>query len=227
MLDSARICIVSGAFGAGKSEVAMNLAIQWARNAGSALLVDLDIVNPFFRSRESRHRLSELGVEVISSREGLEMADLPALSPAISGAIEGSKPTVIDVGGDKAGATALGRFAPVLSNRPYDFLLVTNFNRPFSTTAESTASLGRDIEVASGLQLTGLVSNTHMMSDTTQEDVEKGMKLAGRVRDLLGLPIVMVAVSEEAFAQGVGPSDDWQGRLMVLQRYNDPNRVCL
>ncbi|NLU41363.1 MAG: hypothetical protein GXX08_04075 [Firmicutes bacterium] len=209
----------------GKSEVAMNLAALRARADGMTRLVDLDVVNPYFRSRESRSLLHKLGVHVISSVEGLEMADLPALSPSIRGAIEGPAPVVIDVGGDQAGARALGRFRRVLDTRPFDFLLVTNYNRPLCTTAESAVRLAREIEAVARLKFTGIVSNTHMASDTRSEDVQRGLELSYATAGLLGIPVVIVAISEDCFARGVRAPSEWNGSVVLLRRFNDPDRV--
>ncbi len=191
-----RVTIISGGYGSGKTEVSLNLACKFREEAPltPVYLVDLDIVNPYFRSRQVRGLLGERDIKVVSSMPGLEMADIPALSPEIISILQDERSlTVFDVGGDPAGARALGRFKHYLDSVPYQFLMVINANRPFTRDPDSVIRLLREIEEASRLKVTGLISNTHMLHETDMDDIRKGLSLVREISKRTGLPIAYLA----------------------------------
>jgi len=203
-----RVTVFVGAFGSGKTELALNFAIRLA-NAGSgtgggagaprAVLADIDILKPMFRSRELSAQLAAMGVRVVSSASEYEMADVPALSPAIYGAIEDkSVPLVMDVGGDDDGARALGRFRSHLERAGYDMLYVVNTLRPFSSEPEEIITMLRAVESASRLSCTALVSNTNLGAASTTEEARTGLDTVRHVSGKVGIPVRFFTVSRGA-----------------------------
>jgi hypothetical protein len=194
-----RITIITGGYGSGKTEVAMALARHkrglFAPDV-KVSLVDLDIVNPYFRSRDKAEVLESEGIHLIAPEGALRQADLPALPPEIGGAIlNPQEQLVIDVGGDPAGATALGRYSPDLTRQGYELLMVINPYRPHNRTPEELIELLRRIEAVSRLSVTGLVNNGNVMEYTGMAELLHGQTVAAKVSEICGLPIRFAASS--------------------------------
>ncbi|MDK2882484.1 MAG: hypothetical protein PWP58_820 [Bacillota bacterium] len=190
-----RIVIFAGAFGSGKTEIALNYALYLARNGQKVSLVDLDIVSPYFRSRDIAAELAGQGIEVIAPAGELAQADLPVIVPRIYGALADPELTVvIDVGGDDPGATALGQFSDELKKRKYAMLLVVNTCRPFTRDVPSIAKMRETIERATHLKATGFIANTNLGSETTSSIVRSGLEVLQEASKSLGLPVVAAAV---------------------------------
>jgi hypothetical protein len=200
-----RITIIGGAYGSGKTEFAMACALKKAAlTDGKSGLIDLDIVNPYFRSRDRAVELKKLGVAVISTQAGLEYADLPALSPQIYSLLQDQTyQVVLDVGGDPAGARALGRFNPYFNREAYDFWAVVNPYRPDTRTPAAAAALIAAVETASRLRITGLVSNINLGPETTPAIWREGLPLITELADRLQLPLIYHMV-ESGFYQTNG-----------------------
>jgi hypothetical protein len=194
MLDKG-VTLITGNYGSGKTEVAVNLARILACDRKDITLADLDIVNPYFRCREAARELEDLGVRVIIPREGYFFADLPIILPEIKGAmLEGSGVFIGDVGGDDVGARVLSSFADVFVEGEYELLLVLNANRPFTDTAEGSIKVIGEIEAASRLKVTGIVVNTHLMEDTNCDTIHLGYSLGEAVSKERKLPLRFVTV---------------------------------
>lgn len=198
MSISTRIKIIIGAYGSGKTEFALNYAL-WLKSQGNRVgIVDLDIVNPYFRSRDLRESFESQGIPVISSHIGLETADIPALSPKIFSLLENpAMNTVVDVGGDPAGARALGRFQQQIQQKKYDLWMVINPFRPETGDPEFVSDMISRLETASRLKITGLIDNTNMGWQTTLSDREWGRKLISIVAERGNLPIVWRTISTD------------------------------
>lgn len=154
-------------------------------------LVDFDFVNPYFRSQDHRVELERCGVQVIAPDASVAQIDAPALPPAARDAIlHPAGLTLVDLGGDPAGAIVIAQFAPLLQE--YDLWAVVNFARPTTATPEEAADLLRDIAAVTRLRLTGLISNTHVGEYSTVEDILDGYAQAGDLGQRLGLPVVLV-----------------------------------
>ena len=199
-----------GAFGSGKTELALNFAMCLADAGGGdgsprAVLADIDILKPMFRSRELSAQLAARGVRVVSGAPGYETADVPALSPAIYGAIEDkSVPLVMDVGGEM---TARGARQIPLAPRAgrSSMLYVVNTLRPFSSAPEQITAMLRAVEDSSRLACTALVSNTNLGAASSAKEVRTGLGTVRRVSDEVGIPVRFFTVSL-GVAQSCGES---------------------
>lgn len=189
--------IIVGNYGSGKTEVAVNLARHLAENGQKGIkLVDLDIVNPYFRSREAKESLKPYGIEVISPEEDEHYAELPIISPKIKAEIEMGKSTVIlDVGGDDVGARVLSSLNDVIREKKYELLIVLNINRPFTEDIKGCLKMMDEIEASSKLKITGVISNTHFIEETTPETVSVGYKVVLEVGKKKNIPVKFIAVS--------------------------------
>ena len=190
--------IIVGGFGSGKTEVSVNLALQSARAGRSVRLVDLDIVNPYFRCREARASLENEGVEVIAPAGSLASADLPVILPRLAALFREESPVlnIFDVGGDDLGARVLSSFHGCLGQGAYHLWQVINGKRPFTQTPWGCRNMREDIERASRARVTGLLVNTHLMDETTPEVIVEGWSLAQEVARAQNLPIPLVAVMD-------------------------------
>ena len=187
------IIAFSGHFGSGKSEVAVNVALGLAARGDDVAIVDLDLVNPYFRCREARTCLEEAGVNVIAPQGEYESADLPILLPEIKGRLARQQGvTILDVGGDDLGARALRSLRRTFEGKDFHLLLVLNGMRPFTADLSSCLATLERIAVAAGLSFTGLVGNTHLMADTTEDTVVQGALLAQEVSSASSLPVLFV-----------------------------------
>ncbi len=203
--ETCRVTALIGPFGSGKSELALGLALHRAGQLAVAraegapvapvVVVDLDVLKPYFRSREVGDRMSAEGVALLAPRAALANTDLPIISAEMRGAVEQpDAQVVLDVGGDPVGARALGSMADVVGVTEYDLLLVLNRHRPFMDTADHVVEHARQIVAASCLRLTGVISNTHMLDETSAADVAWGLELARQVAAALDVPVRLLAV---------------------------------
>ena len=200
---SHRVSIITGHYGTGKTEFAVNLALAMAGEGTSVILADLDIVNPYFRSRERRSLLEEVGVRLISSSQACSDADVPALPAELLTILEDrSLRGVLDIGGDPVGARVLARFQPKIVQEDYQLIYVLNANRPEVRDREKAISYLRGIEATTGLACTGIVNNTHLCGETTEDEIRKGAALAAEVSKETGIP-VLCHVAEEKFVSAL------------------------
>ena len=191
MLFPHRLTIVTGHYGTGKTEFSVNLALALAREHPDVTLADLDIVNPYFRSRERKALLAESGVTLISSSQACADADVPSLPPQLLGLLDDpSRRGVLDIGGDPVGARVLARFRPRIAKEDHQLLFVLNANRPEVRQRDDAIRYLRSIEAVTGLSCTGIVNNTHLCGETTAEDIRKGAVLAAAVSEETGIPLL-------------------------------------
>jgi MinD-like ATPase involved in chromosome partitioning or flagellar assembly len=196
------IVIIVGAYGSGKTEVSINLALHMKRSGTNVRLADLDLVNPYFRSREARHKLERLGVDVVLPPDRYMHADLPILTPKVSGMLR--KPsglTLLDVGGDDVGATVLAALAEPLADRACEVLMVINPHRPYTDSVEGCLMIKRQIEAKSRLQITGIVSNANLMAETKKEDVLNGYEFCLQVAEKARTRLVFITVDKGLLTQ--------------------------
>lgn len=191
-----RITIFAGHYGSGKTNIAVNYALSLAREDKKVTIADLDIVNPYYRTKDSSEILAKNGIELISSPYANTNVDVPALpAEAYRVTDDLSRYAIIDVGGDDRGALAMGRYAPkILEENNFEMLAVINCFRPLTKDPESTLEVMREIETACKMPFTGIVNNSNLGPDTAKEDVISSLDYASEVSRLSGLPIVMTTV---------------------------------
>lgn len=186
-----RLTLVTGHYGTGKTEFSVNLALALAAEGARVALADLDIVNPYFRSREQRALLEAAGVRVVATSQALADADVPALPAELHAVLEDRGVRgVLDIGGDPSGARVLARYRPRILKEDCQLLYVVNAARPEVRTAERSVEVLRAIEAVTGLRCGGLVNNTHLCGETAPEDIREGALLAEEVSRMTGVPIV-------------------------------------
>lgn len=191
MLCPHRLTIITGHYGTGKTEFAVNLALHKAAAGERVALADLDIVNPYFRSRERKDLLSENGIALVASSQSCTDADVPALPARLHSILDDRSITgILDVGGDVVGARVLARYRPRIIREDYQLLYVLNANRPEVRDVRSAISYLRAIESVTGLICFGIVNNTHLCGETTAEEIRKGAALAQGVSEETGIPVV-------------------------------------
>ncbi len=197
-----RISIVCGAYGSGKTEFSISYALQLARDKSSkTALIDLDIVNPYFRSRDIAAELADKGVTVISTEPGYEYSDVPALSPRIFAALQNQDYQVVfDVGGDPNGARALGRFHEYFLRESYDFRIVVNPYRPNTRKIDDALKLINELSATSRLQANGMVSNINLGPETTLDIWQAGLFFIRELAEQSHLPIICHMVEENLLA---------------------------
>lgn len=190
---TAPVTILVGHFGSGKTEIALNLAFGWRERGERVIVVDLDVVKPYFRVRLLREEMDVRGITLVAPKDDRFYADLPIVVPEVRGAIgravAGEGRAIVDVGGADVGSRVLGSVPGLDDPATTDVLFVVNGNRPFAETPEAVIAMLREVERASKLAVTGLVANTHLMHETTPATVEAGLALAGAVAASTGLPI--------------------------------------
>ena len=197
-IDLTGIVVVVGNYGSGKTEVCINLAVHRKLGGIDVRVADLDLVNPYFRTREARGSLSELGIEVVLPPEQYMQADLPILSPRIAGMIRRpSQLVLLDVGGDDVGATILATLADELKGKPLRVLQVVNPLRPFTETVEGCLKVRQQIEHASRLSVDGIIGNANLIDETTADDICDGYDFVNGLCEASGLPLEFITVSRQ------------------------------
>ena len=200
-MENKRITLFAGHYGSGKTNIAVNYALYLKESSDRVSIADLDIVNPYFRTKDSEAFLESKGIHLISSEYANSNVDVPAL-PAEAYAIidDESVQAVIDVGGDDRGALALGRYAPaILKQNDYEMLLVINKFRPLTPDCASTIGVMREIEAAAGMKFTGIVNNSNLGDETTAEDILGSLAYAEEIAAASGLPVKMTTVKHDLF----------------------------
>ena len=203
---AAPVLVVTGHYGVGKTNLSLNLALDAAARGLEVTVVDLDVVNPFFRSSDYRVLLDEAGVRTIAPVFAGTNLDGPSLSGTILPAIEQARAgegrlLIVDAGGDDVGATALGRFAKTVAAGPYEMLYVVNRSRNLTQEPAEAVEVLREIEAKSHLAATAVANNTHLQEDTDEAVVAAGIPFAQEVARLAGLPLAFTTVPAETVAQ--------------------------
>ncbi|WP_059172796.1 ATP-binding protein [Bacillus sp. FJAT-27445] len=212
-----RITILAGHFGSGKTELALNLALRERKVHEKVAIADLDVINPYFRSRDVSGILTENGIELIGPSARLASSDLPVVSGEIYRVIhDPSYRVIIDAGGEKDGATVLGQYYHEWKDIGATMLFVLNANRPYVSTEDGAIDAIKGIEKAARLRVSGIINNTNLGGATAPEDILKGDILSGKVARSLDIPVLATAVSRqlEDMSSFAGRED-----LFVIDRF--------
>ncbi len=195
-MQNKRITLFAGHYGSGKTNIAVNYALHLKSQGKKVVIADLDIVNPYFRTRDSLKELNEAGVRLISSEFASSNVDLPALPGEVYSVLDNSgEYAIMDIGGDDRGAYALGRYADsIKAENNYEMLFVFNKYRPLTPTAEDAWEIMREIELACKIKFTGIVNNSNLGEVTTEYDVLSSVSEIEKLSEISGLPVVMTAV---------------------------------
>ncbi len=200
LLDDKRIRVIIGHYGSGKTEFSVNYAIALAKlSKRKVALADLDVVNPYFRSRERFATMQAHGITVFSSQLGNNVNfDLPSLDAAILGPLQNEAYDVIlDIGGDATGARILAQYREYLKPGSFDVFAIVNTNRPETADCDGIIQHLRAIEVEIDAAITGIINNTHLLWDTTVEDVLRGQQIIEKVATQMAIPIVYIAAKRD------------------------------
>ena len=210
-MEHKRLTLFAGHYGSGKTNIAVNYALSLAKSGKRVCIADLDIVNPYFRTKDSARELAEAGITLVSPQYANSNVDLPAL-PAESYRLVQDRSTygIMDIGGDDRGAYALGRFANAIkAENDYRMAFVLNCYRPLTSTVEDAIEIMREIEAAAGLKFTCIVNNSNLGPETTADIVRESVEFAQRLSRETGLEIwmhtAMSSVAEELSELNVLP----------------------
>ena len=201
-----RLTLFAGHYGSGKTNIAVNYAMRLAKEGKKVLIADLDIVNPYFRTKDSERELEQAGIHLISPRYANTNVDLPAL-PAETYRLVQDKSCygIMDIGGDDRGAYALGRFAPsILKENDYTMAFVVNCYRPLTSCVADTVEIMREIEMAAGIPFTAIVNNSNIGSETTAEAVLDSLDFIRELTEKTGIPLWMHTAEESVAKELVG-----------------------
>ena len=190
-MEHKRLTLFAGHYGSGKTNIAVNYALHLASEGKKVCIADLDIVNPYFRTKDSARELEAAGVHLVSPQFANSNVDLPAL-PAEAYRLVTDHETygIMDIGGDDRGAYALGRYVPsILEENNYRMVFVANCYRPLTRTPEDAIEVMREIEAACGLRFTDIINNSNLASETTPETVLASLDYMNRLSQLSGLPL--------------------------------------
>ena len=204
MKNTKRISIFCGHYGSGKTNIAVNYALALKEQGIPVRIADLDIVNPYFRTKDSADELEAAGIPLISPVFANTNVDLPALPQELYSLVQQTQTyAVMDVGGDDRGAYALGRYAPYIrEENNFDMFCVVNFYRPLTTTPEEAAEVMAEIEAAAHLPFTAIINNSNLGTDTTLEDVLATREKCEQLSRMTGLPIAATTICEDLIPHG-------------------------
>lgn len=215
---SKRIKIFVGSFGSGKTEIAINYSIYCKKSYAKVAIVDLDIVNPYFRTREAKDTLNFKDIKVIAPEGEMAYADLPLISPEIKGLIQNPDYClIIDVGGDDAGAVVLGNFSYFIKDLDYEMLLVVNSYRPFTQSVPQIKQMAQEIENTSRLKINGIVSNPNLSSQTDEKIIKQGDIVIRQVAQEMKLPIKFLCI-DERFSQKL-KTENFKEPVFYIKRF--------
>lgn len=202
MKNPKRITIVTGHFGSGKTEFSLNYAIRLKKMGKRVVIVDFDIVNPYFRTKDAEEVLNQKGINVISPGFANMNIETPALPPEINSVFENKDVYVVfDVGGDDDGAIPLGRYYSRFTAEPYDMFFVFNERRVITATAEEALEILHDIETVSRLKVNGIVNNTHLKEFTTPKILLSGQTEAEKLCEMSGVPLAYISGRRDVINQ--------------------------
>ncbi|MBU9714274.1 hypothetical protein [Evansella tamaricis] len=214
-----KLIIITGHFGSGKTELSLFYSEKMANETKMPVtLCDLDVINPYFRSRDYKEHLCNNNIHLLAPQGDLLLADLPIVTGEVSAMIENTMVHgIIDVGGDKDGALALGQFSNIIKKGKYELWFVVNGNRPYVSTVEGVIQTVDEIETASRLQVTGIINNTHLGDDIYgPEEVIKGERIAVEVSEKKNIPYMFSFINKKAWDRWVEEGTSPEAKNVTL-----------
>ena len=221
-MEHKRLTLFAGHYGSGKTNIAVNYALHLAAEGKEVCIADLDIVNPYFRTKDSAAVLEKAGVELISPRFANTNVDLPALPAEAYRLVQDKRVYgIMDIGGDDRGAYALGRYTPFIKEEnDYRMAFVANPYRPLTRTPEEALEVMREIEAACSLNFTCIVNNANLGTETTAEAVLDAREYMENLSSLSGLPLWLTAAEEKVAAQLMGKVENLLS-MKLQEKYFD------
>ena len=207
MTDLGRIIAVTGHYGSGKTNLAVNLAVDYAKAGDRVCIIDLDIVNPYFRTADFTELFRQHGIKLIAPQFANTNLDIPSLGIDMAAVINSCDRLIIDVGGDDSGAIALGQYSSVLNNFGCALYYVVNRYRYLTRTPGEAAELLRDIEQVSRIKAKGIINCSNLGSETSAADVTVTADYAVQCGNAAGIPVVMTAAERGLEVEGAYPVD--------------------
>jgi hypothetical protein len=207
MINLGRIIAITGHYGSGKTNLAINLAVDFAKAGEKVTIIDLDIVNPYFRTADHSDLFKRLGIKLIAPQFANTNLDIPSLGFDMAAAANGCERLIIDVGGDDSGAVALGQYSTVLNNMGCSLYYVVNRYRYLTRTADEAAEVLRDIEQVSRMRAKGIINCSNLGSQTSADDVKVTADYAVQCGSRAGIPVVMTAAERSLGVEGAYPVD--------------------
>ena len=201
MLLTKRFNLICGHYGCGKTNLSLNLALEAAQAGQKVTLVDMDLVNPYFRSSDYAAQLQHENIRIIAPVYANSNVDVPSLPPEVYGIFDSDELVIMDVGGDDVGATVLGRFSAQINALDYDLYYVINKYRNLTAEPEEAAKVLQEIERVSRLKASGIISNAHLKAETTAEVILSSLEYARRVEELTGLTCRAVTVPKHIMTE--------------------------
>ncbi len=207
-VEMKKITVVTGHYGSGKTNLSVNIALKSAAEGKKVAVCDLDIVNPYFRLADFEDIFKEKGIEFAAPQFANTSLDIPALNFNVEGLADFSDHLIIDVGGDDAGAVALGRYSETLHNLDSEFemIYVINKYRYLEGAEDETALLIPQIEAASRMKHTGIVNNSNLGKETTEDIIRNSVEYAESISERTGLPLLYTTYPsylEKPFSEAV------------------------
>jgi len=221
-MEHKRLTLFAGHYGSGKTNIAVNYALYLAKTGKKTCIADLDIVNPYFRTKDSAEELEKAGVELISPQFANSNVDLPALPAQAYKLVEDkSCYGIMDIGGDDRGAYALGRYTPFIKKEnDYRMAFVVNAYRPLTRTPQEALEVMKEIEAACGLPFTCIINNSNLGPETDTQTVLDSVAYIQELREISGLPVWMHTARADV-AEGLAETLDNVFALQLQQRYFD------
>ncbi len=218
-----RIFIFSGYYGSGKTEVATNFAIQQRRTNSRVAIADMDVVNPYFRSREQKPLFDKHDIHLIAPPAEIDVVDLPYLTGEIAAYIDRHESIfILDMGGDDVGTIPLGSIRlKLLKNGEYEVYMVANINRPFTHDAAGIVTMSEMIQRMSGLKPSAIISNTHLKNETNEAMILKGLDISLEASQKLGIPCRYVTIPETIYTDKLADqcAGMFDGSVMKLELF--------
>jgi len=220
MLKNQKIHIFTGHYGSGKTEVALNFAIQSANKGEKVTIIDLDTVNPYFRTNDVKTLLQNYGISVIASEFASTNIDMPTVPATVMGVFETDGTIIFDVGGDDDGAYALGQYLRFFEDTDYQMHLVINSRRPLTTTSEEMVDMAVNIQSASRLKITDIYNNTNLAKETDKDILLSGIDEIEKAAQALGVEVAKHCGKEDVI-KGIDPQKVFKMQIYIKMPFEN------